>query len=583
MRLSAFRRKMGRVVWWDCLHSDERWGELYDETVHSDERWGELYDETVCTQTKDEKTGRRLSAHSRKIRHGRRGAAMWDHCHCRQSRLAGWPRCVAFRTTLPQDVSSGTDAPISTVEEGLERRAGCGGVGVSVPGGAVSWTPLVTAADVLNGDSDGQVSVCWMETARGRSRCAEWRQRGAGLGVLNGDREGQVSVCWMERRTGDSEGQVPVCWMETARGRSRCAEWRQRGAGPGVLNGDSEGQVPVCWMETARGRSRCAEWRQRGAGLGVLNGDREGQVSVCWMERRTGDSEGQVPVCWMETARGRSRCAEWRQRGAGPGVLNGDSEGQVPVCWMETARGSSRCAEWRQRGAVPGVLNGDREGQVSVCWMETERAGLGVLNGAQDRRQRGAGLGVLNGDSEGQFPVCWMETERGRSRCAEWRQRGAGPGVLNGDREGQVSVCWMETGRGRSRCAEWRQRGAVPGVLNGDRDGQVSVCWMEHRTGDSEGQVSVCGGRAGNVLCRPRGPPSSGHPHWTAANAHDEVMLNVLRCQLTYEGQAVTNAEAWFSIALRPRKPEGSFGQDGHLDSHTAPELSNAHVTRRAF
>ena len=32
----------------------------------------------------------------------------------------------------------------------------------------------------------------------------------------------------------------------------------------------------------------------------------------------------------------------------------------------------------------------------------------------------------------------------------------------------------------------------------------------------------------------------------------------------------------WFSIALRPRKPEGSLGrtaQDGHLDSHTAPEL----------
>ena len=41
-------------------------------------------------------------------------------------------------------------------------------------------------------------------------------------------------------------------------------------------------------------------------------------------------------------------------------------------------------------------------------------------------------------------------------------------------------------------------------------------------------------------------------------------------------GQAVTNAEAWFSIALRPQKPEVSLGrtaQDGHLDSHTAPEL----------
>ena len=56
----------------------------------------------------------------------------------------------------------------------------------------------------------------------------------------------------------------------------------------------------------------------------------------------------------------------------------------------------------------------------------------------------------------------------------------------------------------------------------------------------------------------------------------DEVMLNVLRCQLTYKGQAVTNAEAWFNFALRPRKPEGSLGrtnQDSHLDSHTAPEL----------
>ena len=38
----------------------------------------------------------------------------------------------------------------------------------------------------------------------------------------------------------------------------------------------------------------------------------------------------------------------------------------------------------------------------------------------------------------------------------------------------------------------------------------------------------------------------------------------------------MTNDEAWFNTALRPRKPEGSLGrtaQDGHLDSHTAPEL----------
>ena len=53
-------------------------------------------------------------------------------------------------------------------------------------------------------------------------------------------------------------------------------------------------------------------------------------------------------------------------------------------------------------------------------------------------------------------------------------------------------------------------------------------------------------------------------------------MLNVLGCHLTYKGQAVTNTEAWFNTFLHPRKPDGSLGrtaQDGHLDSHTAPEL----------
>ena len=53
-------------------------------------------------------------------------------------------------------------------------------------------------------------------------------------------------------------------------------------------------------------------------------------------------------------------------------------------------------------------------------------------------------------------------------------------------------------------------------------------------------------------------------------------MLNVLRCQLTYSGQVVTNAEARFNKYLHPRKPEGSLGQtaqDVHLDSHTALEL----------
>ena len=38
----------------------------------------------------------------------------------------------------------------------------------------------------------------------------------------------------------------------------------------------------------------------------------------------------------------------------------------------------------------------------------------------------------------------------------------------------------------------------------------------------------------------------------------------------------MTNAEARFNKSLRPQKPEGLLGQttqDGHLDSHTAPEL----------
>ena len=38
----------------------------------------------------------------------------------------------------------------------------------------------------------------------------------------------------------------------------------------------------------------------------------------------------------------------------------------------------------------------------------------------------------------------------------------------------------------------------------------------------------------------------------------------------------MTNAEARFNKSLRPWKPEGSLGrtaQDVHLDSHTAPEL----------
>ena len=43
----------------------------------------------------------------------------------------------------------------------------------------------------------------------------------------------------------------------------------------------------------------------------------------------------------------------------------------------------------------------------------------------------------------------------------------------------------------------------------------------------------------------------------------------------------MTNAEARFNKSLRPREPEGSLGrtaQDGHLDSHKAPELQQWYV-----
>ena len=50
----------------------------------------------------------------------------------------------------------------------------------------------------------------------------------------------------------------------------------------------------------------------------------------------------------------------------------------------------------------------------------------------------------------------------------------------------------------------------------------------------------------------------------------------------------MTNAEGWFSNSLRPQKPEGSLGrtaQDGHLDSHTSPELGcfYSHISTQTF
>ena len=54
-----------------------------------------------------------------------------------------------------------------------------------------------------------------------------------------------------------------------------------------------------------------------------------------------------------------------------------------------------------------------------------------------------------------------------------------------------------------------------------------------------------------------------------------EVLLNVLRCQLTYQGQVVTNAEARFNKSLCPRKPEGSLDGQPRTSISTLTQLLN--------
>ena len=69
------------------------------------------------------------------------------------------------------------------------------------------------------------------------------------------------------------------------------------------------------------------------------------------------------------------------------------------------------------------------------------------------------------------------------------------------------------------------------------------------------------------------------------------VLLNVLGCRLTYQGQAETNAEAWFNIASRSRKPEGSLGrtaQDGHrltqlLNYECCSPVADIYIDRYPF
>ena len=64
---------------------------------------------------------------------------------------------------------------------------------------------------------------------------------------------------------------------------------------------------------------------------------------------------------------------------------------------------------------------------------------------------------------------------------------------------------------------------------------------MENETNTSP-KVKVQPHRYGRTQAHPSGD-------------NDYVELNVLRCRLTHLGQTVTNACAWFSVALRPQKP----------------------------
>ena len=54
------------------------------------------------------------------------------------------------------------------------------------------------------------------------------------------------------------------------------------------------------------------------------------------------------------------------------------------------------------------------------------------------------------------------------------------------------------------------------------------------------------------IYCR---PTADNLQHTQNNDDDDEVELQVLGCRLTYEGQIVSNAEARFSVALRPQKP----------------------------
>ena len=95
-----------------------------------------------------------------------------------------------------------------------------------------------------------------------------------------------------------------------------------------------------------------------------------------------------------------------------------------------------------------------------------------------------------------------------------------------------------------------RRTSDIPGLPSWLRWGKVlsSKYVIPARTAaEAAGNVSkgCCVRYTAQELCESRGGRPGG----------DEVERHVLGCRLKYQGQTVTSAKAWFSVALRPQKP----------------------------
>ena len=145
------------------------------------------------------------------------------------------------------------------------------------------------------------------------------------------------------------------------------------------------------------------------------------------------------------------------------------------------------------------------------------------------------------------------------------RETGGGTGGQErGEREREMEGRDRQTDRLRWRRERGRER-----EREGGRGGQEMQCGSSVRAERSSTHTEDT----------TTGDDDTLHAHSKAGlvKAVSRFGSVVVGCRLTCQGQAETNAEAWFNIASRPRKPEGSLGrtaQDGHLDSHTAPELA---------